>query len=128
MENWGSGPHFAYGTGMRTSIPNSRSIVLLALPLLAGSACSRGDAGGDPDAETARPWAPEQLTSVNEVPATAIVAAMETRLAEAAPRTIDREQWSHTKALYKAYGTKPLWLTAKGLHDARTRALTDAIL
>ncbi|MGK2934307.1 MAG: L,D-transpeptidase family protein [Gemmatimonadaceae bacterium] len=62
------------------------------------------------------------------MPATAIVAAMETKLAEAAPRTIDREQWSHAKALYKAYGTKPLWLTPKGLHDARTRALTDAIL
>jgi len=116
---------------MRTSISNIRLIVLVAAAALgAGSACSRGDAAGDSDteAETAKPWAPEQLTAVNEVPATAIVAAIETRLAEAAPRTIDREQWAHTKALYKAYGTKPLWLTPKGLHEARTRALTDAIL
>jgi murein L,D-transpeptidase YcbB/YkuD len=112
---------------MRTSLSYARSIGMLAVAALVGvSACSRGEA--DTEAETAKAWAPERLTSVNEIPATAIVAVMESKLAESAPRTIDREQWSHARALYKAYGTKPLWLTPKGLHAARTRALTDAIL
>lgn len=124
-----AGPYFAYGTGM----PNSNSFaspawLLALLALIAASACSRGESAADTEAETAKAWAPEQLTSVNEVPAAAITAAMETKLAEAAPTTIDREQWFHTKALYKAYGSKPLWLTSKGLHETRTRALTDAIL
>lgn len=127
-----AGPYFAYGTGMPNSNSFASPVRLLALlallPLIAASACSRGESAADTEAETAKAWAPEQLTSVNEVPAAAITAAMETKLAEAAPTTIDREQWSHTKALYKAYGTKPLWLTSKGLHETRTRALTDAIL
>ncbi len=98
--------------------------------IVALSACSRGETSttGDTESETAKPWAPEQLTSVNGIPAAAITAAMQTKLAEDAPTTIDREQWSHAKALYKAYGSKPLWLTSKGLHEGRTRALTDAIL
>lgn len=101
-------------------------VALTALILL--SACSRGDSSSNTEAETAKAWAPEELTSVNKIPAAAIIAAMQARLAEEAPPTIDREQWAHTKALYKAYGTKPLWLTSKGLHEQRTRALTDAIL
>ena len=106
----------------------ARSVGPLALiALLLVSACSRGDSSNT-EAETAKAWAPEELTSVNNVPAAAITAAMQSRLAEEAPPTIDREQWSHTKALYKAYGSKPLWLTSKGLHEQRTRALTDAIL
>ena len=99
---------------------------LTALLLL--SACSRGESASDTESETAKAWAPEELTSVNKVPAAAITAAMQARLAEDAPASIDREQWSHTKALYKAYGSKPLWLTSKGLHEQRTQALTDAIL
>lgn len=100
-------------------------LALTALILV--SACSRGDSSNT-EAETAKAWAPEELTSVNKVPAAAITAAMQARLAEDAPASIDREQWSHTKALYKSYGGKPLWLTSKGLHEQRTQALTDAIL
>ena len=107
---------------------SARSVAVPAVAaVLALSACSR-DGGRDTQAETAQSWAPEQLTSVNGVPAPDIVTAMQAKLKEDAPPTIDREQWSHAKALYKAYGTKPLWLTSKGLHEDRTRALTDAIL
>ena len=67
---------------MHTSLFSARSIGILAVAaLISVSACSRGDAAGDTEAETAAPWAPEQLTSDNEIPGTAIVAAMETRLA-----------------------------------------------
>jgi murein L,D-transpeptidase YcbB/YkuD len=46
----------------------------------------------------------------------------------ARPPKIDDEQWGHTKALYKAYGDNPLWLSPEGLHEVRTKALTNAIL
>jgi len=114
---------------MHTHHPFARPASILALAtLIAISACSRGESASDTEAETAAPWAPEQLTSVNGVPAAEIMTAMKAKLAEEAPPTIDGEQWRHAKALYKAYGDKPLWLTSKGLHEARTSALTDAIL
>ncbi|MGI9141283.1 MAG: L,D-transpeptidase family protein [Gemmatimonadaceae bacterium] len=114
---------------MHTRHPFARPASILVLAtLIAISACSRGESASDTDSETAAPWAPEQLTSVNGVPAAEIMTAMKAKLAEEAPPTIDGEQWRHAKALYKAYGDKPLWLTSKGLHEARTRALTDAIL
>lgn len=110
------------------NFPARYPVVMAVAVIAVFSACSRGDGGADTEAETAQAWAPEQLTSVNGVPAADIVAAMDARLGEQAPPTIDRGQWTRTKALYKAYGTKPLWLTAGGLHEKRTRALTDAIL
>src|SRR5687768_11490148 len=113
---------------MTTPRFSQRSICLLGLTVLfAGAACSRGE-GTSTETETAKAWASEQLTSVNGVPAAEISTAMQAKLAEAAPTTIDADQWKHTKALYKAYGSKPLWLTPKGLHESRTQALTDAIL
>jgi L,D-transpeptidase YcbB len=53
---------------------------------------------------------------------------MDQRLAESAPAGIEAEQWRHTKNLYEAYGGAPLWLTSRGLHQRRSRELTDAIL
>lgn len=106
----------------------SRSVAVLTLSaLIALSACS-SDKGSSTESQTEAPWAPEQLTAVNGVTAAEITTAMQSRLSEEAPPTVDAEQWRHTKALYKAYGNKPLWLTSKGLHDKRTQALTDAIL
>ncbi|MGI8618075.1 MAG: hypothetical protein ACR2L6_03185, partial [Gemmatimonadaceae bacterium] len=114
---------------MTTPLFLARPASLLALTgLFALAACSSGEQGNNTESETAKAWAPEQLTSVNGVPAAEISTAMQARLAEDAPPTIDKDQWRHTKALYTAYGNKPLWLTSKGLHEARTQALTDAIL
>ncbi|MGI8619050.1 MAG: L,D-transpeptidase family protein [Gemmatimonadaceae bacterium] len=114
---------------MNTTRHFAHPVGLFALTaLISLSACSRGDAGADTETETAKAWAPEELTSVNGIPAAAITTAMQARLAEEAPPTIDGLQWRRTKALYRAYGSKPLWLTSKGLHETRTRALTDAIL
>ncbi|CAN5178466.1 L,D-transpeptidase family protein [soil metagenome] len=95
------------------------------LSFAAGAGCS----GGEPAtaAESSAPWAPEQLASVRGVPIAELRAAMEQKLAESAPVTIDAEQWRHTKKLYETYGGNPLWLTSKGLHEQRTRALTDAV-
>jgi murein L,D-transpeptidase YcbB/YkuD len=73
-------------------------------------------------------WAPEKLTSVEGVPATDIEALIQKKLDGPKLPKIDDDQWTHTKRLYKLYGNNPLWLTSGGLHKARTKALTDAIL
>ena len=94
--------------------------------IFAFAGCSRGESATTP--ETAATWSPEQLTAVNGVPVAELQTAMEAKLSETAPVTIDAEQWRHAKKLYEAYGGNPLWLTADGLHQQRTKALTDAIL
>ncbi|HUF65596.1 MAG TPA: L,D-transpeptidase family protein [Gemmatimonadaceae bacterium] len=94
--------------------------------IFAFAACSRGDSATT--AEPAATWSPEQLTAVNGVPIAQLQAVMEAKLSDAAPVTIDAEQWRHAKKLYETYGGNPLWLTANGLHEQRTKALTDAIL
>jgi murein L,D-transpeptidase YcbB/YkuD len=78
--------------------------------------------------ESAQTWSPEKLTSVKGVPATQIEAAMQRMLGAERPVKIDDDQWGHTERLYKLYGNNPLWLTSNGLHKARTKALTDALL
>ncbi len=99
--------------------------------VLAIAACSP-DKGADSSAgastTTDQSWSPAKLTSVNGVPATAIEAAMQKRLAGAAPARIDEDQWTHTKRLYKSYDNNPLWLAEDGLHKDRTFALTNAVL
>jgi murein L,D-transpeptidase YcbB/YkuD len=97
---------------------------LLVLGAVAG--CSSGESATA--AEAASTWAPERLTSVSGVPIAELRTALEEKLGESAPMTIDAEQWRHTKKLYEAYGGNPLWLTSRGLHERRTRALTDAVL
>ena len=97
-----------------------------AAVILAFGACSRGESATTPEAPAT--WSPSQLTAVNGVPIAELQTAMGQKLSEAAPVTIDAEQWRHAKKLYEAYGGNPLWLTSDGLHEQRTKALTDAIL
>jgi murein L,D-transpeptidase YcbB/YkuD len=88
--------------------------------------CKAGEsarAAGNPQT-----WAPEKLSSVQGVPATEIEGLIQRKLdGERLPR-IDDDQWGHTKRLYRLYGNNPLWLTSRGLHENRTKALTNAIL
>ena len=100
--------------------------LLLAIASLASCKMSETARAGKP--ENPRTWAPAKLTSVAGVPATEIEAQMKAKLAGARPAKIDDEQWGHTKALYKAYGDNPLWLSPDGLHETRTKAITNAIL
>lgn len=113
-------------TGMTTPYTRFLSPAAFVAALLALAACSRGESATT--AEPAATWSPERLTAVNGVPIADLHASMEAKLSEAAPVTIDAEQWRHAKKLYEAYGGNPLWLTADGLHEQRTKALTDAIL
>jgi murein L,D-transpeptidase YcbB/YkuD len=100
--------------------------LFLSGAVLVGCKASETARAGRP--ENPQTWAPERLKSVEGVPATEIEAEMKAKLAGARPPKIDDEQWRHTKALYKAYGDNPLWLSSDGLHQTRTKALTDAIL
>lgn len=113
---------------MKTLISNLR--LTAAVTGIASLAVMAGCSGGESAtaSEPAATWSPEQLTSVSGVPIADLRRAMEQKLAGTAPPTIDAEQWQHATRLYEAYGGNPLWLTSKGLHDERTRGLTDAVL
>jgi L,D-transpeptidase YcbB len=100
--------------------------LLLGAALLGG--CKGGETARAGRPENPRTWAPAKLTSVEGVAATEIEAQMKTKLAGARPSKIDDEQWAHTKRVYQAYGDNPLWLSPDGLHETRTKALTNAIL
>src|SRR3977135_462067 len=100
--------------------------LLLWLPLSAG--CSRSESAKSSKTKNPQTWAPEKLTSVQGVPATDIEALIQKKLDGPKLDRIDDDQWGHTKRLYKLYGSNPLWLTSTGLHETRTKALTDAIL
>ena len=114
-------------TGPSRSITrNVASLSLVAVAFVGGCKVNETARAGKP--ENPQTWAPEKLTSVEGVPATDIEAQMKAKLAGARPPKIDDEQWAHTKALYKSYGDNPLWLSSDGLHQTRTKAITDAIL
>jgi len=106
--------------------PRSAISLLLAVGLVA--ACSRGDSKSVGKVENPQTWAPEKLTSVQGVPATEIEALIQRKLDGPKLDRIDEDQWGHTKRLYKLYGSNPLWLTSNGLHENRSKALTNAIL
>src|SRR6266404_3951020 len=90
--------------------------------------CSRSESASVGKNENPQTWAPEKLTSVQGVPATDIEALIQKKLDGPRLDRIDDDQWGHTKRLYKLYGSNPLWLTGTGLHERRTKALTNAIL
>ena len=107
--------------------PRSNLIALLSV-LALSIGCARGESAGTGKNENPQTWSPAKLTSVQGVPATEIEALIQKKLDGARLDRIDDDQWGHTKRLYKLYGSNPLWLTSDGLHETRTKALTNAIL
>jgi L,D-transpeptidase YcbB len=103
-----------------------KALLLLSATIL--TACKGSESARAGKVENAQTWSPEKLTSVAGVPAAAIEAAIQKKLAGPKLDRIDDDQWGHTKRLYQLYGNNPLWLTSTGLHDARTKALTNAVL
>jgi len=101
-------------------------MALLSGLMLVG--CKGRETAGAGKNENPQTWAPEKLTSVQGVPATEIEALIQKKLDGPRLDRIDDDQWGHTKRLYKLYGSNPLWLTSTGLHERRTKALTNAIL
>src|SRR6267378_4937748 len=100
--------------------------LMLGLALL--GACRGSESARAGKVENRQTWAPDRLTSVEGVPAAEIEAQIQRKLAGPKLDRIDDDQWGHTKRLYKLYGSNPLWLTSTGLHERRTKALTNAIL
>jgi murein L,D-transpeptidase YcbB/YkuD len=96
--------------------------------LLLFTGCKQADTKGTRKTENPQTWAPEKLSSVQGVPATEIEALIQKKLDGPKLDRIDEDQWGHTKRLYKIYGSNPLWLTSNGLHQTRTKALTNAVL
>ncbi len=109
------------------SLQRRSSLIALLSVLLLAIGCARGESASGKN-ENAQTWAPEKLSAVQGVPATEIEALIQSKLNGAKLDRIDDDQWAHTKRLYKLYGNNPLWLTSNGLHETRTKALTNAIL
>src|SRR4051812_21533159 len=107
---------------------SSSTIVALVLSTSLIVGCKGGETARAGKVEAAQTWSPAKLTSVEGVPATQIESLIQQKLAGAKLDRIDDDEWSHTKRLYQLYGNNPLWLTSTGLHEARTKALTNAIL
>src|SRR5216684_5178825 len=114
-------------TFFRPTRPLTPLIALLSA-LGVFTACQRAESPGAGKNENPQTWAPDKLTSVQGVPATEIEALIQKKLDGPKLDRIDDDQWGHTKRLYKLYGSNPLWLTSTGLHERRTKALTNAIL
>jgi murein L,D-transpeptidase YcbB/YkuD len=114
-------------TSQRTVRPRTVLITLLS-GLVLFTSCKRGEVSGAAKNENPQTWAPAKLTSVQGVPATEIEALIQKKLDGPKLDRIDDDQWGHTKRLYQLYGRNPLWLTNDGLHETRTKALTNAVL
>jgi murein L,D-transpeptidase YcbB/YkuD len=112
---------------IRSAIHLAVRVILVGLPLGAMLGCTK-DSSKSAKTESAQTWSPDKLTSVRGVPATDIEALIQQKLNGPKLAQIDDDQWGHTKRLYKLYGNNPLWLTPSGLHENRTKALTNAIL
>jgi len=108
--------------------PARAVLITLVTGLVLFTGCKQADTKGTRKTENPQTWAPEKLTAVQGVPATEIEALIQKKLDGPKLDRIDEDQWGHTKRLYKIYGSNPLWLTSNGLHQKRTKALTDAIL
>jgi len=104
------------------------TLVALFSGVVLSLGCTRGESASAGKNENPQTWAPEKLTSVQGVPATEIEALIQRKLNGPKLDRIDDDQWGHTKRLYKLYGSNPLWLTSDGLHETRTKAITNAIL
>jgi murein L,D-transpeptidase YcbB/YkuD len=105
-----------------------RALTALVVGLVLFSGCKQTGTKSAGKTENPQTWAPEKLTAVQGVPATEIEALIQKKLDGPKLDRIDDNQWDHTKRLYKIYGSNPLWLTSNGLHQTRTKALTNAIL
>ena len=114
-------------TTLQSVLARSTLIALFSGAVLS-LGCSRGESASAGKNENPQTWAPAKLTSVQGVPATEIEALIQKKLDGPKLDRIDDDQWGHTKRLYKLYGNNPLWLTSDGLHETRTKAITNAIL
>src|SRR3979411_1329893 len=89
---------------------HARHLVTLFLTLAFAAGCKQNDASGVSRSANAQTWAPDKLTSVQDVPATEIETLIQKKLAGPRLPRIGEDQWGHTKRLYKLYGNNPLWL------------------
>jgi L,D-transpeptidase YcbB len=112
----------------RSSARLAGRIFALSLTLALVTGCKARDTSGAGKVTNAQTWAPDKLTSIQDVPAAEIETLIQQKLDGPRLPKIDDDQWGHTRRLYKLYGNNPLWLTSDGLHKVRTKALTDAIL
>jgi murein L,D-transpeptidase YcbB/YkuD len=128
-----SGPVFAfYSSGFMeepTVILKTKSSLRLAAigAMMAATTFAGCKKSGQANGEVSRNWVPPKQDVYLGVPAAEVQAAIQTRLAAAAPAPITADQWKHVKKLYGAFNGGLLWLDDKGVHQPRVSALLTAI-
>jgi L,D-transpeptidase YcbB len=88
------------------------------------AACKKS---GQANGEVSRNWTPPKADAYLGVPAAEVQAAIQTRLASAAPAPVTADQWKHVKKLYGTFDNGLLWLSDKGVHQPRVGALLNAV-
>ena len=108
---------------------------LLPWAILAGCSMSdaeqRSHAGQTQEAEGdigRDGWSPASLTEVKGIPVATLRSAVQARLGEKPPTTVEDEAWRHTKRLYTRFQQSPIWFEKGGLDKDRVEALTNALL
>jgi hypothetical protein len=109
------------------AVRHAGRLVTLSLMLAQIAGCRSKDTSAAGKLANAQTWAPDKLTSVQDVPATEIETLIQKKLDGPRLPKIDDDQWGHTRRLYKLYGNNPLWLTAMGCtryapRQSRTRS------
>src|SRR4051812_42974957 len=102
------------------------AFALIALATLAGCKKDRPVQHVE-EGEIAQTWSPSGVSSVMNVPASAIAAEINKRIEAAPPPPLTKDTWSHARSLYKQYRGIPLWLTGDGLDKPRAGALMLAL-
>ena len=92
--------------------------------LVAGFGCKKVQRA---NGEVSRNWTPPQQDVYLGVPAAAVRAAIEKRIALPAPSRVSADQWKHVNRLYSTFSNDLLWLDDKGAHQPRVSALLNAI-
>lgn len=108
---------------MKGLIRSMTFAALTAAIAIAGCKQTHNNAGGD----VSRNWQPVHQDSYMGVPAAAVQAAIQQRLAASPPQPLSADKWKHVKKLYAKYNQSLLWLDGKGIHQPRVAALLNTI-
>lgn len=104
-------------------IRSATAAALTASVALAGCKRTQNTASGD----VSRNWQPTRQDTYMGVPAAAVQAAIQQRLAAAPPQPLTADKWKHVKKLYATFNQSLLWLDDKGIHQPRVAALLNTI-
>ncbi len=95
------------------------AVIVVSLLACRGTRRASGD--------VSRNWRPAVPDTVLGVASTTVTTAIGQRLSSVPPTPLNADQWRHVNRLYASFQNAPLWLSDKGVHQPRVRALLLAL-